>query len=50
LLRANRQRLSNNDQFDYTEFDDRSRPTPRQLTRAEMAEVAAALVDVLELG
>ncbi|MBA3736261.1 MAG: type II toxin-antitoxin system PemK/MazF family toxin [Actinobacteria bacterium] len=37
------------DQFDYNEFDDRARPDPKEFSRDEMAEVAAAIVDVLEL-
>lgn len=37
------------DQFAYVELDEQDRPNPGQFTRDEMAEVAAALVDVLEL-
>lgn len=37
------------DQFAYVEFDEQNRPNPSEFTRDEMAEVAAALVDVLEL-
>jgi mRNA-degrading endonuclease toxin of MazEF toxin-antitoxin module len=37
------------DQFAYVELDEQNRPQPGQFTRDEMAEVAAALVDVLEL-
>ena len=37
------------DQFAYVELEEQNRPKPSQFTRDEMAEVAAALVDVLEL-
>jgi mRNA-degrading endonuclease toxin of MazEF toxin-antitoxin module len=37
------------DQFAYVELEEQDRPNPSQLTRAEMAEVAAALIDVLDL-
>lgn len=37
------------DQFAYVELDEQNRPKPSQFTRDEMAEVAAALVEVLEL-
>jgi mRNA-degrading endonuclease toxin of MazEF toxin-antitoxin module len=37
------------DQFDYNDFEDRARPDPPRFSRAEMAEVAAAIVTVLEL-
>jgi mRNA-degrading endonuclease toxin of MazEF toxin-antitoxin module len=37
------------DQFSYVELEDRGRPTPSNLTRAEMAGVAAAVAEVLAL-
>jgi mRNA-degrading endonuclease toxin of MazEF toxin-antitoxin module len=37
------------DQFGYDELEHRQRPAPPRLTRPEMAEVAAAVVDVLQL-
>jgi mRNA-degrading endonuclease toxin of MazEF toxin-antitoxin module len=37
------------DQFDYRELDERLRPDPRALSRPEMAEVAHAVAEVLQL-